>query len=62
MQQVLVAVRRLVRHDDGQDLLEYGLLAVLMYWRHRSNISRIVSGKEPKIGAKKAAAPPGPEP
>jgi Flp pilus assembly pilin Flp len=24
------AVRRLVRHDDGQDLLEYGLLAVLI--------------------------------
>ena len=30
MQQVLVAVRRLVRHEDGQDLLEYGLLAVLI--------------------------------
>jgi Flp pilus assembly pilin Flp len=30
MQQVLVAVRRLVRHDDGQDLLEYGLLMVLI--------------------------------
>jgi Flp pilus assembly pilin Flp len=30
MQQVLFAVRRLVRHDDGQDLLEYGLLMVLI--------------------------------
>ncbi|HEY7286319.1 MAG TPA: Flp family type IVb pilin [Vicinamibacterales bacterium] len=30
MQQVFVAVRRLVRHDDGQDLLEYGLLMVLI--------------------------------
>jgi Flp pilus assembly pilin Flp len=30
MQQVLVAVRRLVRHDEGQDLLEYGLLMVLI--------------------------------
>ena len=30
MQQVLVAVRRLVKHDDGQDLLEYGLLMVLI--------------------------------
>ena len=27
---VCAAVRRLVRHDDGQDLLEYGLLAVLI--------------------------------
>jgi Flp pilus assembly pilin Flp len=30
MQQMLVAIRRLVRHDEGQDLLEYGLLAVLI--------------------------------
>lgn len=27
---VLTAVRRLVAKDDGQDLLEYGLLAVLI--------------------------------
>jgi Flp pilus assembly pilin Flp len=30
MNTVLMAVRRLVRKDDGQDLLEYGLLAVLI--------------------------------
>jgi Flp pilus assembly pilin Flp len=30
MQQVLVFVRRLVRHSDGQDLLEYGLLCALI--------------------------------
>ena len=30
MQQVLAAVGRLVKQDDGQDLLEYGLLAVLI--------------------------------
>ena len=30
MEFVLTAVRRLVRRDDGQDLLEYGLLAVLI--------------------------------
>ncbi|WP_440957230.1 glycerol-3-phosphate 1-O-acyltransferase PlsY [Oceanicaulis sp. LC35] len=28
-------------------------LAVLLYWRHRENIGRILSGEEPKIGAKK---------
>jgi len=36
-------------------------LAVLIYWRHRANISRILAGTEPKIGAKKkgeAAANP----
>jgi Flp pilus assembly pilin Flp len=30
MEYVLAAVSRLVRRDDGQDLLEYGLLAVLI--------------------------------
>jgi pilus assembly protein Flp/PilA len=30
MHQVIAAVGRLVRHDEGQDLLEYGLLAVLI--------------------------------
>jgi len=30
MQYVLTAVGRLVKQDDGQDLLEYGLLAVLI--------------------------------
>jgi pilus assembly protein Flp/PilA len=30
MTRVLVAVVRFVRRDDGQDLVEYGLLAVLI--------------------------------
>lgn len=30
MNTVLTVVRRLVKKDDGQDLLEYGLLAVLI--------------------------------
>ena len=30
MAQMLAAVGRLVRRDEGQDLLEYGLLAVLI--------------------------------
>jgi len=30
MQHVMAAVGRLVRQDEGQDLLEYGLLAVLI--------------------------------
>ena len=30
MQHVIAAVRRLVPKDEGQDLLEYGLLAVLI--------------------------------
>ena len=30
MQHALVFIRRLVRHNDGQDLLEYGILAALI--------------------------------
>ena len=30
MQRVLVAVNRLVRTEDGQDLLEYGMIVVLI--------------------------------
>jgi Flp pilus assembly pilin Flp len=30
MRAVIVAVGRLVRHEEGQDLLEYGLLMVLI--------------------------------
>jgi pilus assembly protein Flp/PilA len=30
MDRVFVAVNRLIRHHDGQDLLEYGLLAALI--------------------------------
>jgi Flp pilus assembly pilin Flp len=30
MERLLAAVNQLVRRDDGQDLLEYGLLAVLI--------------------------------
>jgi glycerol-3-phosphate acyltransferase PlsY len=31
-----------------------GVLAVLIFWRHRANIRRIVAGTEPKIGKKKS--------
>lgn len=30
MQTVIAVVNRLVAHDDGQDLVEYGLLVVLI--------------------------------
>jgi len=32
-----------------------GVLALLIFWRHRANIQRILAGTEPKIGKKKAA-------
>ncbi len=34
-------------------------LVALIFWLHRANIRRILAGTEPKIGQKKAAAPPG---
>ncbi|MDP3738528.1 MAG: glycerol-3-phosphate 1-O-acyltransferase PlsY [Hyphomonadaceae bacterium] len=35
-------------------------IAILIFWRHRANISRILAGTEPKIGRKKPTeAPPG---
>jgi acyl phosphate:glycerol-3-phosphate acyltransferase len=37
-------------------------LGILIYWRHRANISRLLAGTEPKIGAKKPPADPPPEP
>jgi acyl phosphate:glycerol-3-phosphate acyltransferase len=45
----------------GDDWIVTGALAVLIFWRHRTNIKRILDGTEPKIGQKKAdeAAPPG---
>ncbi len=33
-------------------------MAVLIYIRHHQNIGRLLKGEEPRIGAKKAAAPP----
>jgi glycerol-3-phosphate acyltransferase PlsY len=39
----------------GDDWIVFGVLAVLIYWRHRANIQRLLNGTEPKIGAKKQA-------
>ena len=48
----------------GDDWIVFGVIAVLIYWRHRANIERLLAGTEPKIGSKKkpeaeGAAPPG---
>ena len=38
-------------------------IAVLIVWRHRANIQRLLNGTEPKIGVKQeAAAEPSPSP
>ena len=30
-----------------------GLMTLILYWRHRSNVRNIIAGKEHKIGVKK---------
>jgi acyl phosphate:glycerol-3-phosphate acyltransferase len=33
--------------------LVYGVLAALVWWKHRENIGRLLAGTEPKIGGKR---------
>jgi acyl phosphate:glycerol-3-phosphate acyltransferase len=33
--------------------LVYGLLAALVWWKHRENIARLLAGTEPRIGGKR---------
>ena len=42
----------------GDGWIITGVLAVLIFWRHRANIGRILNGTESKIGAKKNKDPP----
>lgn len=34
-----------------------GALSVLVYWRHRANIARLIKGTEPRFGTKKESKP-----
>ena len=34
--------------------LACGVIAVLLLWRHQSNIRNLLAGAEPRIGAKRA--------
>jgi glycerol-3-phosphate acyltransferase PlsY len=33
------------------------VMGLLLAWRHRANIGRLLAGKESRLGANKAAAP-----
>ena len=39
---------------DAAEVLALAVMAVLLIWRHRENINRLVAGTESKIGAKKS--------
>jgi glycerol-3-phosphate acyltransferase PlsY len=45
-------------NPNGDGWIITGALAVLIYWRHRANLQRILAGTEPKIGANKKDSPP----
>ncbi len=45
-----VPLAMLLGHRELMPLLT--VMAVLIFWRHRSNIQRIAQGREPKIGQK----------
>lgn len=49
---VLIGLTAYWRGDEMPFALIYGvgIMACLATWRHRSNISRVLAGKEPKIG------------
>jgi glycerol-3-phosphate acyltransferase PlsY len=36
------------------------IIAVLLFWRHRGNIARLLAGEESRIGHKKVSPPPDP--
>lgn len=43
----------LLAFGQGQALALVFLLAALIFWRHRANITRLIAGQEPRIGAGK---------
>lgn len=44
----------LVQSFEGKDVLFYAvIMAALVYWRHKSNIERLITGTEPKSTFKK---------
>lgn len=40
-------------YDDPRQLLLFGTVGVLVIWKHRGNLARVIAGTEPKMGAKR---------
>jgi glycerol-3-phosphate acyltransferase PlsY len=45
----------LSRHGFGALSIVVGLMCLLLVWRHRGNIARLIAGTESCIGGKKKA-------
>lgn len=57
----ITPVMGLVAGFSWAEILFTFVLAVLIFWRHRGNIQRLIAGTEPRIGDKKEQAAPEPE-
>lgn len=44
----------LLHEASGLELLLMAITSLLVIWKHRQNISRLLAGTEPKVGAKRA--------
>ena len=45
---------------DVKSALLVAVMSAFLIWRHKANISRLLAGTEPRLGAKKEATPSGP--
>ncbi len=45
---------RLQWYAEKPVALALAVMALLLFWRHRENINRLLQGKESKLGGKKA--------
>ena len=52
----IAPIAALVAGFSWAEIIFSAAIAVLIFWRHSANISRIIAGTEPRIGDKKAAA------
>jgi glycerol-3-phosphate acyltransferase PlsY len=49
---LLAPVYVLILHGDTQRAVAVAVMSVLLIWRHRTNISKLMSGTESKLGSK----------
>jgi len=57
---VFAAVFTALFHGFGVEALCVLIMCVLLVWRHKENIARLLRGEESRVGAKASAEPPAP--
>jgi glycerol-3-phosphate acyltransferase PlsY len=58
----IAPIAALVAGFSWAEIIFSAAIAVLIFWRHSANISRIIAGTEPRIGDKKAPTEEAPQP